>query len=192
MKAYKWDHKYASNIHKSTLNRHISTDKNILSLYQSQIKPHSHHNFKKCCHTIQKYTLNYKLYVIGKESKSILTEFPGEDAPGTGHRQFPKAHETNVNGISKHLMRSTIECYEAFPLLVHTSCPINISEVKMWTTQKMLKTLPDAGPLTGHRRRPENIERFGSDHTVPSDPLPSSINSISYRKKQVKMRNMHL
>ena len=61
--------------------------------------------------------------------------FPGEDAPGTGRRLFPSTEEFEeapseviTNETDKHRLRTTQEYYAVFPSLVHTSCPLEITD----------------------------------------------------------------
>lgn len=59
--------------------------------------------------------------------------FPGEDAPGTGRRVFPSKQETKKEStvyteVDRHHLVATADYYAAFPSLVHTSCPLTITD----------------------------------------------------------------
>ena len=68
-----------------------------------------------------------------------VVQFPGEDAPGTGRRHFPTSEEREVvtgaaPNIDKHHLVTTQDYYAAFPSLVHTSCPLEITDRGKHTT----------------------------------------------------------
>lgn len=65
-----------------------------------------------------------------------IVHYPGEDAPGTGRRHVPLKEEhqretRGVKSIDKHHLVTTEDYYAAFPSLVHTSCPLEITDTGM-------------------------------------------------------------
>lgn len=112
---------------------------------------------------------------------SGIVGFPGEDAPGTGLRHLPKLAEPAVNPMEKHAMRTTYECYERFPEWLHASCPLEVDDPE--PTGMSALNLPDAGPTSGHRRRPQPAEN-GDRPLDPSKPK-----SVMARLRELEIRH---
>lgn len=101
---------------------------------------------------------------VPKRMMHSPTVYPGEDAPGTGLRHFPEdAVEDNLNSATAgrqqpghakqeregHFQyKTTKQCYEEFPAMVHSSWPLN--NICNVVTPSGL----EEGPESGRRRRP--------------------------------------
>lgn len=118
---------------------------------------------------------------IDKSLVSGIVSFPGEDAPGTGLRHVPKPDEPAALPTEQHAMRTTHECYERFPEWLHASCPLEVEDSE--PTGLSALQLPDAGPTSGHRRRPQPAE----DGCPPLDP--SKPKSVDARLRELEIRH---
>jgi len=107
--------------------------------------------------------------------------FPGEDAPGTGLRHLPDPEDAHLTATESHAMRTTNECYEMFPQWLRASCPLEVEDAE--PTGVSALNLPDAGPNSGPRRRPEPVE---GDH--PSLD-PSQPKTVSARLRDLEVRH---
>ncbi|GMH37144.1 hypothetical protein BSKO_05017 [Bryopsis sp. KO-2023] len=110
-----------------------------------------------------------------------IREFPGEDAPGTGHRHFPRVTEGDVRvAHQKHEMKTTAECYKEFAGLSRASCPIEIKDHS--PSGADVKKSPDAGPATGHRRRPMPFE----------NPLVHPVDPIRKQSREARLKELEI
>lgn len=99
-----------------------------------------------------------------------IREFPGEDAPGTGHRHFPSVSELELHlPPQSHEMKSTKECYKDFPTFARASCPLSIPS-KAPSGRDVMRS-PDSGPATGYRRMPRPYENPSAKQMDPVDTL---------------------
>eukprot|EP00884_Botryococcus_braunii_P015049 jgi/Botrbrau1/23545/Bobra.0141s0016.1 len=112
----------------------------------------------------------------------------GEDAPGTGRRQFPASVATEEDDraaatrseIVDFQKKTTQECYEEFPVLVRSSVPLYVvSEGPQEPLGEVEKRTEDGGPTTGSRRRPDPVD--------PSKPCYYDV-SQEELLRQVQMR----
>jgi len=113
-----------------------------------------------------------------------VRRFPGEDAPGTGRRHVPfneelKEKQTSKNVDGHHLV-TTQDYYAAFPSLVHTSCPLEITDTV--PSGSTIQHEPDAGPTSGKRKPPEVF----STEPVALDPVQEE--TVEERLRELKLR----
>jgi len=118
---------------------------------------------------------------VDRSLSSTIVTFPGEDAPGTGLRHLPDPQEAQLTGKERHAMRTTHECYEAFPFELHASCPLGVDDSQ--PTGVSARQLPDAGPTSGPRHRPQPVD---GGHFLTDPSLPKTVSS---RLRELEIRH---
>jgi len=102
-----------------------------------------------------------------------ITRVPDHEAPGVGtQRRMPLPDEQPIQSAPLFPMRTTAECYDAFPTQIKSSCPAQVTGPQTPAGPDLAK-VANAGPDSGHRHRPapEAERPVEVPATVESDVL---------------------
>ncbi|KAK9826927.1 hypothetical protein WJX74_000528 [Apatococcus lobatus] len=164
-----------------------SQPRNAASLSQQQAWAQYHIGPKLQQETRQPQPCIHQVVRPAAVRLSASNTFPGEDAPGTGHRHFPE----RVNNLQParregFSLKSSRECYTEFPTQVRASLPLHLPpSVAAEPAGIVAKQQPDAGPLTGQRRPPsvrDKAQQVKPTAAVLPEPDPQLVLEVAIRK----------
>jgi hypothetical protein len=100
--------------------------------------------------------------------------------PNTGRRTMPVPEQSKAKRVPiAEPLRTTRDCYKAFPVEVKASCPLLVSQSPDINT--IVESLA-AGPLGGKRHRPPPVERPASSTERKAEDIERNQQWLSARR----------